>query len=65
MTNGRTNVNELARELFAAGYRQALEDLGRELGLPADCTPIVKLQTRLAMVETNAALRKASGEQPG
>lgn len=59
------NVNELARELFAAGYRQALEDIRCELGLPEGCEPIVKLQAKVALVEANAALRKASGRNSG
>lgn len=55
---------EAARELFIAGYHQALDDVAKALALPKTAGFLERLRAKAAAVKTRAAIAKATGGQP-
>lgn len=54
---------EAARELFVAGYRQALDDVADYLALPKDAGFLAGLRMKAAAVKTRAVVAKAIGSK--
>lgn len=52
---------EFARELFVAGYHQALDDVATALALPPTAGFLEKLRAKAAGVRMRAAIAKATG----
>lgn len=59
----RLTDKEAARELFVAGYHQALDDVAKRLGMPADAGFLTELRAKAAGVKASAAIKKATGAQ--
>lgn len=67
-TPGKLTDKEAARELFTAGYLQALDDANeamRSIGVSAARADSIRalLTAKAAMVKARAAIAKAIGEQ--
>lgn len=52
---------EAARELFSAGYLQALNDVAATLAVPADAGFLQRLREKAAGVQARATIAKAAG----
>lgn len=52
---------EIARELFSAGYLQALDDVAEALAIPKDAVFLTELRKKVAIVKTRAAIARATG----
>lgn len=59
--SGRLSDSEAARELFVAGYHQALDDVAEYLALPNDAGFLAALRLKAASVKVRAAIAKATG----
>lgn len=57
----RITDKEAARELFVAGYLQALDDVAKALAVPIDAGFLQKLREKAASVQARAAIAKAVG----